>query len=88
MSNNFTQEQLNNYLVTRQQYKQTYLENRQKQIDAYNLFVEQQNYYKKHQYKNQVLTDLYLGNMKSLKRTNLGNKDYSQMLMQVLKNIN
>ncbi len=88
MNNKPSQEEINNYLEIRQQYKQNYLINRQKYIDMINLYVEQQNYINKQNFKNRVLTDMYLGDSKQLKRTFNFNSNQTQMIIQVLKKIN
>jgi hypothetical protein len=88
MSNKPSQEEINNYLQIREQYKQNYLAKRQQNINMKLLYVEQQNYINKQNFKNRVLTDLYLGNPKSLKRRFNFDPKQTQMIMQVLKKIN
>jgi hypothetical protein len=88
MINKPSQEEINKYLEIRQQYKQNYLNNRQKYINMMKMYVEQQNYINKQNFKNKVLTDMYLGDSRQLKRTFNFDPNRTQMLIQVLKKIN
>jgi len=87
MSNKPSQEEINNYLQNREQYKQNYLINRQQNINMRNLYVEQQNYIKKHDFKNRILTDMYLGNSKLLKRTFNSDPNWIPSVTYFLKNM-
>lgn len=88
MSNKPSQEQINNYLANREKYKQNYLTNRQQTIYIQKLYIEQQNYIKKQSFKNKVLTDVYLGESRQLKRTFNSNPNFIPSLIQFLKDFN
>lgn len=88
MSNKPSQEQINNYLEKRDQYKQNYLTNRQQYIYMQNLYIEQQNFIKKQTFKNRVLTDMYLSDSRQLKRTFNSNPNFVPSVIQFLKKFN
>lgn len=88
MSNKFSQEEINNYLANREQYKQNYLINRQKNIYKQILNAKKQDFINQQNFKKRVLTDMYLGNSKFLKRAFNSDPNFVPSLVNVLKNIN